>query len=138
LTGDSPLVGPHDGRGPRFLDLSAAYDAELRAAARAADPNLHEAVYVGLRGPAYETPAEVRMLAALGGELVGMSTVLEAIFARYLGARVLGISVVTNWAAGLSSEPLHHEDVAATGRRAAARLEHLLRAVVSRLDQDSP
>ncbi|MFN2490261.1 MAG: purine-nucleoside phosphorylase [Actinomycetota bacterium] len=133
LTGASPLLGPHDGRGPRFLDLSEVYDGELRARARAVDPGLKQGVYAGLLGPTYETPAEVRMLAALGADLVGMSTVLEATAARYLGARVLGLSVVTNLAAGLSPEPLSHEEVAEGGRRAAARLENLLRGVVAGL-----
>ncbi|CAN5585841.1 purine-nucleoside phosphorylase [soil metagenome] len=133
LTGTNSLLGPHDGRGPRFLDLSDVYDSELRAVARAVDPQLGEGVYAGLRGPTYETPAEVRMLAALGADLVGMSTVLEAIAARYLGARVLGISVVTNRAAGLTPEPLSHDEVAEAGRNAAARLEQLLRGVLARL-----
>jgi purine-nucleoside phosphorylase len=133
LTGRSPLVGPHDGRGPRFPDMAGAYAPELRALARAVDPDLREGVYAGLVGPSYETPAEVRMLAALGADLVGMSTVLEAVMARYLGARVLGISVVTNRAAGLSPGPLTHEEVTEGSRRASARLEDVLRGVVARL-----
>ncbi|MGH2730657.1 MAG: purine-nucleoside phosphorylase, partial [Actinomycetota bacterium] len=96
LTGANPLKGE-----PHFLDLSNLYDAELRALARSADPDLKEGVYAGLVGPTYETPAEVRMLATLGADLVGMSTVLEAIAARAFGARVLGIAVVSNLAAGL-------------------------------------
>ncbi|HZJ50507.1 MAG TPA: purine-nucleoside phosphorylase, partial [Actinomycetota bacterium] len=96
---------------------------------------LHEGVYAGLSGPTYETPAEVRMLAGMGADLVGMSTVHEAIVARYLGARVLGVSVVTNPAAGISDEPLVHEEVAEAGRRAAARLERLLRGVCRRLPE---
>jgi purine-nucleoside phosphorylase len=130
LTGANPLFGPPDGRGPRFLDLSDTYDPGLRERARAIDPELKEGVYAGLTGPTYETPAEVRMLATLGADLVGMSTVLEAITARYLGARVLGISVITNPAAGLTEEPLSHDDVADAGRRAVARLEELLRGVL--------
>jgi purine-nucleoside phosphorylase len=133
LTGDNPLVGPHDGRGPRFLDLSAVYEPGLRARARAVDAALPEGVYAGLRGPTYETPAEVRMLATLGADLVGMSTVLEAIAARYLGASVLGVSVVSNLAAGLSAEPLSHEEVTAAGRQASARLSALLRGVIASL-----
>jgi len=133
LTGQNPLTGPHDGRGPRFLDLTEVYDKGLRAAARQADPGLQEGVYAGLSGPTYETPAEVQMLAAMGADLVGMSTVHEAIMARYLGARVLGVSVVTNPAAGISDEPLAHEEVAEAGRRAAARLERLLKGVCARL-----
>ncbi len=105
LTGTNPLIGPHDNRGPRFLDLSEVYDKELRALAHSVDGDLKEGVYAGLIGPTYETPAEVRMLRTLGASLVGMSTVLEAIAAHYLGARVLGISVVTNLAAGVSPQP---------------------------------
>lgn len=133
LTGENPQRGPHDGRGPRFLDLSEVYDAGLRTIAREVDPTLKEGVYAGFAGPTYETPAEIRMIATLGADMVGMSTVLEAIQARYLGARVLGISVVTNVAAGLASQPLHHDEVAAAGRAAAGRLEDLLRGVVSRV-----
>lgn len=131
LTGTNPLIGPHDKRGPRFLDLSEVYSKELRAVAHSVDPDLKEGVYAGLMGPVYETPAEVRMLRTLGASLVGMSTVLEAIAARYLGARVLGISVVTNLAAGLSPDPLSHDEVAEAGRSAAARLERLLSGVIA-------
>lgn len=133
LTGRNPLAGPHDGRGPRFLDLTEVYDRDLRATARAIDPRLHEGVYAGLLGPTYETPAEVRMLAALGADLVGMSTVHEAIAARYLGARVLGLSVVTNLAAGLAPQALSHDEVAAAGRSASDRLETILRGVITSL-----
>ncbi|MDQ3661628.1 MAG: purine-nucleoside phosphorylase [Actinomycetota bacterium] len=136
LTGQNPLTGPHDGRGPRFLDLTEVYDKRLRAAALAVDPGLHEGVYAGLSGPTYETPAEVRMLAGMGADLVGMSTVHEAIMARYLGAAVLGVSIVTNLAAGISDTPLAHEEVAEAGKRAAARLERLLRGVCERQPQD--
>ena len=133
LTGTNPLIGPHDNRGPRFLDLSEVYDKELRALAHSVDDDLKEGVYAGLIGPTYETPAEVRMLRTLGASLVGMSTVLEAIAAHYLGARVLGISVVTNLAAGVSPQPLSHDEVAEVGRRAAARLERLLKGVIADL-----
>jgi purine-nucleoside phosphorylase len=133
LTGQNPLTGPHDGRGPRFLDLTEVYDKGLRALARKVDPALQEGVYAGLSGPTYETPAEVRMLARMGADLVGMSTVHEAIVARYLGAAVLGVSVVTNPAAGISLEPLDHEEVAEAGRRVAARLEGLLKGVCAGL-----
>jgi purine-nucleoside phosphorylase len=134
LTGTNPLIGPNDEAvGPRFLDLTEVYDAGLRSLASSVDPELRSGVYAGLVGPTYETPAEVRMLRAMGADLVGMSTVLEAIAARYLGLRVLGISVVTNPAAGLAPEPLSHDDVAAAGRRAAERLERLLRGVLGRL-----
>ena len=133
LTGTNPLIGPHDERGPRFLDLTEVYDRELRAIAREVDPELKEGVYAGLMGPTYETPAEVRMLRTLGASLVGMSTVLEAIVARYLGGRVLGISVVTNLAAGLSPRPLTHDEVAEAGAKATARLERLLAGIISEL-----
>jgi purine-nucleoside phosphorylase len=135
LTGTSPLIGPNDDSvGPRFLDQTEVYDAKLRAIAHEADPHLREGVYASLVGPTYETPAEVRMLRTVGADLVGMSTVLEAIQARHLGASVLGISVVTNQAAGISPQPLSHAEVAEAGRRAAARLEKLLRGVIGRLD----
>jgi purine-nucleoside phosphorylase len=135
LTGASPLTGPPppDGYPSRFTDMTGLYPAELRAAAQAAalDQDLVEAVYAGLPGPQYETPAEVRMLRDLGAGLVGMSTVLEAIAARHLGAAVLGISLVTNVAAGLSSEPVDHADVLATGQQSAARLGTLLAAILA-------
>ena len=131
LTGTNPLIGPHDKRGPRFLDLTEVYDKKLRALAHTVDDDLPEGVYAGLIGPTYETPAEVRMLRTLGASLVGMSTVLEAIAARYLGARVLGISVVTNLAAGISDQPLSHDEVAEAGRKAAVRLERLLSGVIA-------
>ena len=133
LTGVNPLTGPSDGLGPRFLDLTEAYDRELRDLARSIDPDLQEGVYAGLVGPSYETPAEIRMLAAMGADLVGMSTVLETITARDMGARVLGISVVTNLAAGLSPEPLSHEEVMIAGKKAADRLESLLRGFLEKL-----
>ena len=133
LTGVNPQRGPHDERGPRFLDLSEAYDKDLRRLAQEVDPGLQEGVYAGVPGPTYETPAEIGMLASMGADLVGMSTVLETIQARYLGMRVLAISVVTNPAAGLSREPLDHSEVAAAGRAAADRLERLLRGVLVRL-----
>ena len=133
LTGRSPLAGPPppDGYPSRFTDLTDLYSARLRAAARAVSPDLPEAVYAGLPGPHYETPAEVRMLASLGAGLVGMSTVLEAIAARHLGADILGLSLVTNIAAGLSPEPVGHEDVLATGAQAAAGLGGLLAAILA-------
>ena len=127
LTGTNPLIGPNDDRlGPRFLDQTEVYSAALRARARALDPDLKEGVYAGIGGPTYETPAEINMLKTLGADLVGMSTVLEAIQARHRGAEVLGISVVTNRAAGQGAEPLDHAEVAEAGGRAAARLEPIL------------
>jgi purine-nucleoside phosphorylase len=136
LTGTSPLSGPNEPRlGPRFPDLSAAYDPLLRqAAARAAAAaglgGLREGIYAGLPGPAYETPAEVRMLRALGADLVGMSTVLETIAAAHMGARVLAISCVANLAAGLLPQKLSHEEVLAASQAAAPRLQALLRGVI--------
>lgn len=127
LTGQNPLTGN------AFRDLSALYDADLRALARKIDPNLNEGVYAGLRGPTYETPAEVRMLRTLGADLVGMSTVLEAIAAEAAGARVLGISVPTNPAAGLSDEPLRHVDVVKIMDDASARLERLFVELIPQL-----
>jgi purine-nucleoside phosphorylase len=133
LTGANPLTGPSDDLGPRFLDMTEAYDGNLRSLARAIDTDLKEGVYAGLPGPSYETPAEVRMLAHMGADLVGMSTVLETIAARDREARVLGISVVTNLAAGLAPAPLSHEEVMVAGKKAADRLEALLRGFLERL-----
>lgn len=135
LTGQSPLTGPPPPPGypARFTDLTELYPGRLRALARSAAPGLAEAVYAGLPGPQYETPAEVRMLRGLGAGLVGMSTVLEAIAARHLGAGVLGISLVTNIAAGLSAQPVEHGEVVAAGQRAAARLGTLLTSILPEL-----
>ncbi|MBA2725605.1 MAG: purine-nucleoside phosphorylase [Actinobacteria bacterium] len=134
LTGQSPLTGPNDDDvGPRFLDLTDVYPAELRDLARSVDPRLQEGVYAGLAGPTYETPAEVRMLRSLGADLVGMSTVHEAIAAHYLKAKVLGISVVSNKAAGLSSQPLAHAEVTEAGMGAVHRLNRLLSGVIEGL-----
>lgn len=125
LTGTTPLLGA------RFLDLVDAYSPRLRARAREIDPSLVEGVYAGMCGPQFETPAEIRMLRTLGADLVGMSTVLETIAARAEGAEVLGISLVTNLAAGLTGEPLDHEEVMRAGRDAAGRMGTLLRELVS-------
>ncbi|HTZ93435.1 MAG TPA: purine-nucleoside phosphorylase [Streptosporangiaceae bacterium] len=135
LTGQSPVAGvpPPDGYPSRFTDLSQAYSANLRAVARAADPSLEEGVYAALVGPHYETPAEIRMLAAAGADLVGMSTALETIAARHLGAEVLGLSLVTNLAAGLSDQPLDHAEVVAAGQSAAQRMGSLLAEILPRL-----
>jgi purine-nucleoside phosphorylase len=133
LTGANPMTGPDPPAGipARFSDLSDLYSPRLRTAAAAAVPGIAEGVYAGLLGGSYETPAEIRMLRALGADLVGMSTVLEAIAARHLGAEVLGVSLVTNLAAGLSPAALDHEEVLATGRASVGRLAELLRAVVA-------
>lgn len=128
LTGTSPLEGPD------FVDLSAAYDPAWRGRIRATAAEwgmpLHEGVYASLRGPQYETPAEIRMLRALGADAVGMSTVLETIQARALGLPVVAFSCLTNWAAGISPTPLDHHEVLATGKAAAAAMIRLLGEVV--------
>jgi purine-nucleoside phosphorylase len=128
LTGRSPLGGPPppDGYPPRFTDLTDLYSARLRALAAAADAGLAEGVYAALPGPHYETPAEIRALRTLGADLVGMSTVLEAIAAHHLGAEVLAFSLVSNLAAGLAPHGLDHLEVVAAGKAAAGRMGSLL------------
>jgi purine-nucleoside phosphorylase len=127
LTAHSPIEGPN------FVDLTDLYSARLRDLARQVDPDLDEGVYVQFTGPHYETPAEVQMAKVLGGDLVGMSTTLEAIAARQAGLEVLGISLVTNLAAGISDQPLSHAEVLEAGQAAAARCGRLLAAVVATL-----
>jgi len=127
MTGASPL------RGATFIDLTDVYSPRLRALCHDIDPTLAEGVYLQFRGPQYETPAEVRMVGTLGADLVGMSTTLEAIAAREARLEVLGISLVTNPAAGLSGEPLNHEEVLQAGRQAATRMGNLLGHLVERL-----
>jgi purine-nucleoside phosphorylase len=130
LTGRNPLVGPAEPGLPRFPDMSSAYDPVLlehaRAAARAEGLAIDEGVYAGLLGPSYETPAEIRMLATLGADAVGMSTVLETIALRHRGVRVGAVSVITNLAAGLGDTPLDHAEVQAAGSAARDRLSRLL------------
>ena len=122
-SGLNPLIGePGDAR---FVDMSAAYDPDLRARLRALDPDLHEGVYAWFSGPSFETPAEIRAVAMLGADAVGMSTVPEAILARYFGLRVAGVSVITNLAAGLSAVALSHAQTKQEADRAAARFERL-------------
>jgi len=128
LTAASPVEGAN------FVDLTDLYSRRLRELARDVDPDLDEGVYVQFRGPHYETPAEVQMAKILGGDLVGMSTTLEAIAARQSGLEVLGISLVTNLAAGLSERPLSHEEVLEAGQAAAERCGLLLSAVVARIE----
>jgi len=128
LSGHNPLVGP--GVADRFVDLSDVYSERLRALAHAVDPSLVESVYAMFMGPSYETKAEVRMAATMGAGLVGMSTALEAIAARHLGAEVLGLSLVTNPAAGVSAAPIHHGEVLQAGRAAVDRLGELLLGIV--------
>jgi purine-nucleoside phosphorylase len=127
LTAASPLEGP------TFVDLTDLYSARLRAIAREVDPTLDEGVYVQFRGPHYETPAEVEMAGRMGGSIVGMSTALEAIAARAEGAEVLGISLVTNSAAGVTGAPLDHEEVLAAGSSSAARMGTLLAELLPRI-----
>ncbi|MFT3861784.1 purine-nucleoside phosphorylase [Micropruina sp.] len=127
LTGATPLVGP------RFIDLTEVYSPALRALAKQVDPSLDEGIYCQFHGPAYETPAEVRMAQAIGGTLVGMSTALEAIAARELGLDVLGISLVTNAAAGIAQQPLTHAEVVEAGHTAQPRLRALLSGLLERL-----
>jgi purine-nucleoside phosphorylase len=138
LTGRSPLIGRNaDELGPRFPDLTDAWSPRLRAllhaAAAAEGVPLAEGIYVGLTGPTYETPAEVRMLASLGGHAVGMSTVLECIAARWIGLEVCGVSLVTNAGAGYSGEPLTHEEVLAAGLVAGPHLARIIRRFVTEL-----
>lgn len=138
LQGTSPLVGPNDdGLGPRFPDMSDAYDPGLRAAALAAAARLGlelgEGVYAAWLGPAFETPAEIRMLRTLGADLVGMSTVPEVLTARHMGIRCLAVSCVTNMAAGVLPEPIEHDRVLEVGARAAVDLVALLRELVPTL-----
>lgn len=132
LTGASPMVGPEPpATSPtRFCDLTDAYNPRLRQVAAQVDPLLVTGVYAGLLGGNYETPAEIRMLATLGASLVGMSTVLETIAARHLGLDVLGVSLVTNLAAGLSPAPLHHEEVLAAAEAARTRVVELIGGVI--------
>lgn len=138
LTGRNPLMGPNDDRlGTRFPDMSEAYSKRLRALAREAgveaDVSLKEGVYAWFTGPTYETPAEVRMAKALGADLVGMSTVPEVIAARHMGAHVLGISLCTNLAAGISPVPLSHDEVKEVALESTDRFTRLLDALIPRL-----
>jgi purine-nucleoside phosphorylase len=127
LTATSPIVGAN------FVDLTDLYSPRLRALCKEVDPSLEEGVYVQFPGPHYETPAEIGMVRAIGGDLVGMSTVLEAIAAREAGAEVLGISLVTNLAAGITGEPLNHAEVLQAGRDSATRMGTLLSRVLGRI-----
>jgi purine-nucleoside phosphorylase len=138
LQGHSPLVGPNDeSLGPRFPEMTDAYDPELRAAAREAAGrlglDLGEGLYAAWLGPAFETPAEIRMLRTLGADLVGMSVVPEVLAARHMGIRCLAISCVTNLAAGVSPEPIDHVQVLEIAARAADSLVSLLRELVPTL-----
>lgn len=138
LLGSNPLVGPNDGRfGPRFPDMSEVYSRRLRgaaeAAARAVGVPLARGVYIAVHGPSYETPAEIRAFRTLGADAVGMSTVPEAIVARHMGMEVLGISCITNAAAGVLPAPLVHDEVMAVANRVRGEFSRLLEAIVERL-----
>ncbi len=138
LTGYNPLMGDNDDRlGPRFPDMTDVYDPHLRelavSTAQGLGVDLKEGVYAWFTGPSYETPAEIRMVARMGGDLAGMSTVPEAIAARHMGARVLGISLVTNLAAGLSPDALSHDEVTEIGAQARPRFTTLLHALLPKL-----
>jgi purine-nucleoside phosphorylase len=138
LMGDNPLRGPNDERfGPRFPDMSAVYSPDLQELvieeSRAIEVEVRRGIYGALSGPSYETPAEILLLRNLGADAVGMSTVPEAIVARHMGLDVLGISCITNMAAGISDEPINHDEVMATGDRVRGTFTHLLRRVVSRV-----
>jgi purine-nucleoside phosphorylase len=144
MLGINPLRGPNDKRfGPRFPDMSKVYDPEFRAiaveeaAGIASDRDekniLGSGVYCALSGPTYETPAEIRMYRSFGADAVGMSTVPEAIAARHQGMRILGISCITNLAAGMSDEPINHEEVMETGERVSSVFKELLRRIISRI-----
>jgi len=141
LQGSNPLIGPNDERfGPRFPDMTHAYDKNYRTTAleeaRRLGIEVSEGVYAALSGPSYETPAEIRYLRTIGADVVGMSTVPEVIAARHMGMRVLGISCVTNMAAGILDKPLDHREVLATGERVKDNFIALLRAVLPRIAAD--
>ncbi|MCP8966956.1 purine-nucleoside phosphorylase [Ectobacillus ponti] len=136
--GNNPLIGPNDGAlGVRFPDMSEAYSRELRQLAKGAADGLgisvQEGVYVGMSGPTYETPAEIRMLRTLGGDAVGMSTVPEVIVARHAGLKVLGISCISNMAAGILDQPLNHEEVIETTERVKANFLALVKEIVRQM-----
>ena len=138
LMGVNPLIGPNDERfGPRFPDLTSTYDPELQSIvieeAKALGLDMRRGVYAGLSGPSYETPAEIHMVRTLGADAVGMSTVPEAIVARHMDMKVIGISCITNLAAGVSDRPVDHSQVIATGERVRSEFTELLKRVVKRL-----
>jgi len=127
LTASSPLEGA------TFIDLTDLYSSRLRSLAKEVDPTLDEGVYVQFRGPHYETPAEVQMAKTMGGDIVGMSTALEAIAARQAGMEVLGMSLITNLAAGIQTTPLSHQEVIEAGQAAEARISKLLAQIVAKI-----
>ena len=138
LMGSNPLIGPNDDRfGPRFPDMSEVYSARLRKmadeAARAKGVGVSHGIYLATHGPSYETPAEIRLFRSMGADAVGMSTVPEAIAARHMGMEVLGISCISNMAAGMSPQPIVHEDVLATMQRVRSSFISLLEGIIERL-----
>ena len=138
LMGVNPLIGANDDRfGPRFPDLTSTYDPDLQSIvieeAKAMNIDMRRGVYAALTGPSYETPAEIHMVRTLGADAVGMSTVPEAIVARHMDLRVIGISCITNLAAGVSDRPIDHSQVIATGERVRAQFTELLRRVIAKL-----
>jgi purine-nucleoside phosphorylase len=140
MTGSNPLIGPNEpALGPRFPDMSAAYSEPLRQLARNCARRLKftlkEGVYVSVTGPSYESPAEIAMLKRLGADAVGMSTVPEVIVARHMGIECLGISSITNAAAGISKQPLSHSEVLQAGERVKPRLMALIRAICARISK---
>jgi len=139
LMGVNPLIGPNDERfGPRFPDLTSTYDPDLQSIvieeANGLNIDLRRGVYAALTGPSYETPAEIHMVRTLGADAVGMSTVPEAIVARHMDMRVIGISCITNLAAGVSNRPVDHSQVIATGERVREQFTELLRRVIAKLN----
>lgn len=137
FTGANPLIGPNAPQGARFPDMSAAYDAGLRAqlhaAAKALGQSLREGVYIGVTGPSYETPAEIRAFRQWGADAVGMSTVPETIVARHEGMKVAGVSCLCNMAAGILDQPLTHQEVLDAGKASAGRFEALVRSFIRNL-----
>jgi purine-nucleoside phosphorylase len=139
LMGVNPLIGPNDERfGPRFPDLTSTYEPALQAIvieeAKAVNVEMRRGVYAALSGPSYETPAEIHMVRTLGADAVGMSTVPEAIVARHMDMQVIGISCITNLAAGVSNRPVDHSQVIATGERVRVQFTELIRRVIARLE----
>jgi len=142
LQGINPLVGPEDMRfGPRFIDMTEAYDRHYRQlaieAGKKSGLDLAEGVYAAMLGPSYETPAEIRFLHIIGADLVGMSTVPEVIAARQMGIKVLAISCVTNMAAGILDQPITHEEVLETGRRIGGQFKNLLREIIPQIAKEA-
>lgn len=134
LTGENPLIGRNEGfSGDRFPDMSTVYDKSVIEKALSVDPNLRKGVYAGMTGPSYETPAEIRMLEAIGADMVGMSTVNEAIAAKYFGMEVTGISCITNMAAGILDQPLNHSEVIETGKKVNARFIKLVSSLLEKI-----